>query len=440
MKICLLEKGSFRFWAILIATITSQIFARNAYAQGPVPEINRLSVLFIGDSYTSTNDLHLLTKEIANSVGDTLNADIQTYPDHTFKQHSVDAGTITKLSAGVWDYVILQEQGSLPALDDTDVETDVFPYARALDSMIRQYNPCGKTMFFRTWGHRLGDIVNCPTFPPVCTYEGMDSMLAMRYEQMAVDNRAVISPVGEVFKEIRRAMPGLILYAPDNVHPSNIGSYAAALTFYTVLFQKDPTLVPYRYSLSPVDASMIKVIVKMVVYDQLMKHHIGEYMPHADFSASISGNKADFDASASLFATHYNWDFGDGNTSDLQKPSNVYSSFGTYTVRLIVDDCLSKDTTTQTITIEPSFIADVNALQEIRIFPNPTDGILHIQTSLNSEDITIQVLDMVGALVTSLPALSNRDIDLSGAPTGIYFVKIEDKESGQYIIRKFVKQ
>ncbi len=36
--------------------------------------------------------------------------------------------------------------------------------------------------------------------------------------------------------------------------------------------------------------------------------------------------------------TAWLWDFGDGNTSNLQNPDNVYSSAGTYTVKLTVQD------------------------------------------------------------------------------------------------------
>ncbi len=35
-------------------------------------------------------------------------------------------------------------------------------------------------------------------------------------------------------------------------------------------------------------------------------------------------------------AVNYQWDFGDGNTSDLLNPSHTYTTNGTYTVRLIV--------------------------------------------------------------------------------------------------------
>ncbi len=57
----------------------------------------------------------------------------------------------------------------------------------------------------------------------------------------------------------------------------------------------------------------------------------------------------------------YNWDFGDGNTSTQQNPTHNYLSFGTYTVRLIVesnDQCNSKDTMTKTVNVAAKPVAN----------------------------------------------------------------------------------
>ena len=56
--------------------------------------------------------------------------------------------------------------------------------------------------------------------------------------------------------------------------------------------------------------------------------------------------------SRSFSTTTYEWDFGDGTTSNLQNPSHTYNSFGTYPVRLIVRDpnaCNLADTAYQDI-------------------------------------------------------------------------------------------
>lgn len=90
----------------------------------------------------------------------------------------------------------------LPSI--SQVETDVFPYAHYLDSVINFYNPCVETAFYMTWGRKNGDASNCSFWPPVCTYDGMDSLLNLRYRMMADSNASILSPVGAVWNYIRK--------------------------------------------------------------------------------------------------------------------------------------------------------------------------------------------------------------------------------------------
>lgn len=59
--------------------------------------------------------------------------------------------------------------------------TDVFPYAAQLCQLIRQHNPLAEPMFYMTWGRQNGDASNCVVWPAVFTYQGIDSLLQLRY-------------------------------------------------------------------------------------------------------------------------------------------------------------------------------------------------------------------------------------------------------------------
>ena len=172
---------------------------------------------------------------------------------------------------GNWDYVILQEQSQYPSFPLWQVEQSVFPYASQLSQLIEEYNDCGETVFFMTWGRENGDINNCTNWPPVCTYEGMDDLLQERYLMMASQNNALVSPVGAVWRYMRDNNYNFELYSADESHPSTLGSYVAGICFYTTLFQKDPTDITWNgneeWNISDLDASIIKQIVKIVVYD-----------------------------------------------------------------------------------------------------------------------------------------------------------------------------
>lgn len=55
---------------------------------------------------------------------------------------------------------------------------------------------------------------------------------------------------------------------------------------------------------------------------------------------------------SSTDAASWHWDFGDGFTSNLQNPSHIYSSSGTYTITLISASCLAYDTIQQIINVQ----------------------------------------------------------------------------------------
>lgn len=76
--------------------------------------------------------------------------------------------------------------------------------------------------------------------------------------------------------------------------------------------------------------------------------------PNADFTFDINDLTAQFtDASSDDSGiVSWAWDFGDGATSALASPSHVYSSYGTKTVSLTVEDADGEiDTTTKQVTL-----------------------------------------------------------------------------------------
>ncbi len=241
--------------------------------QGYSQNRQHLRVLFIGNSYTEVNNLPGMIADIAASVGDTLTYDRNTPGGCTFKQHTGNE-SVVKIALGGWNYVVLQEQSQYPAFPLWQVQAECFPYAKALVDSVRTNNPNGQAVFYMTWGHRNGDPFNCPTYPPICTYEGMDDLLYERYMMMANDNNATISPVGKIWRYIRTYYPVISLYQEDGSHPSKMGTYAAACTFYTILFQRDPTLIKTSFDLNASQALIIRNLVKVVVYDSLEKWNV----------------------------------------------------------------------------------------------------------------------------------------------------------------------
>jgi plastocyanin len=395
--------------------------------------------LFLGNSYTGVNNLPQMVAAVSNSNGDTLLFDSNTPGGYTFQGHSTNAASLAKIAVGNWDYVVLQEQSQFPSFPISQVQTSVFPYAQFLDSVINAQNPCAETVFYMTWGRKNGDASNCASWPPVCSYSGMDSLLNLRYRMMAENNDAILSPVGAVWKYIRQNYPTLELYQSDDSHPSVAGTYAAACCFYTAMFRKDPTTITFNSTLSTTEAAIIRAATKLIVFDNLMDWHIGEYDPAANFTYSISaGNQVAF-TNSSLNATTFTWNFGDGETSSSNNPTHTYPAAGTYTVQLIAEECGLSDTINQTITISaPSGVNEISQTADLTIYPNPVTSVLFVNQDFSS-NLTYSIVSIAGQ-EWQKGNLSNseKQIHVSSLPEGIYFLKLFDgnKSIGQ---QKFVK-
>jgi hypothetical protein len=247
---------------LLVISITV-VFGRRS----PTP-VKPVRVLFIGNSYIYYNDMPVMLSKITASYKEYIQSESETPGGYTLKHQVSDGNALKKIQRGYWNFVVLQEQSEAPAAPIEDVKANTFPFARYLDSVAHTYNKGCKSIFYMTWGRKNGSSL-CNKWPGVCTYQGMDSLLAQRYTTMAKDNHAVLAPVGAVWKYLRKNHPKIELYDPDGSHPSEGGSYAAACTFATIIFKKDPTTIKFDSKLSASEAEQIRKATKKVVFDRL---------------------------------------------------------------------------------------------------------------------------------------------------------------------------
>ena len=389
------------------------------------------SVLFIGNSYTAVNNLPEMIKLAATSAGDELIFDANIPGGTTFQQHSTNAQTLSKINSKAWDYVVLQEQSQLPSFPDSQVETSVYPFATALNNQILANNSCTETLFYMTWGRKNGDAQNCPMWPPICTYVGMDDLLSQRYLQMATDNNAEVSPVGAVWRTIITQNPTLELYSDDESHPSLLGSYAAALCFYSAIFRKSADEVIYTANLPAGQVAIVKAAVNQVVFANFPQWYIGKYDASADFE--ITGDGAlTFTAEFQDGAT-YSWDFGDGTSSEDAVTTHTFPA-GMHTISLTVTLCGNSETVTQTVTVLA--LSNNNFKNSnFSIYPNPASTILNI-TSKSGLSVQTAVYDMLGRKC-KVPLDDNQTLDVSRLESGSYIIVVsQDLNSEKHIFIK----
>lgn len=293
-------------------------------------------VLFLGNSYTSVNNLPQLIHDLALSAGDTLIFDSYAPGGYQLLDHSNDITSQAKIMAGAWDYVVIQGQSQEPVMFPNQFNNG----ANALYNRIKQYNPCAVVMPYMTWGRKNGDAANCPNFPLMCTYQGMDSALRTRYLNLTASINGEVSPVAVLWKYLRLNYPGIELYQADESHPSAAGSYAAACSFYAMLFKKDPALIAFNFGLPAAEASIIKNAAKTQVFDSLQRWDFKK-LPIANFTYQVGpgSNEVMFSPVNQGVRQTYFWDFGDGTTSPATNPTHSYLSNGTYSVSLTTTNC-----------------------------------------------------------------------------------------------------
>lgn len=298
-------------------------------------------VLFIGNSYTYYNNLPEMISNIANDLGDTVNYDQNTPGGTSLYAHSQNQTTINKINQQNWDFVVLQDQSQRPSLSPSYVAASVYPYATQLVNLINSNYICSEPVFYMTWGRKYGDQTNCQSYPPVCTFLGMQERLRDSYLTMGLDNNASVSPVGIAFKNSISLDSTIDLYTSDNSHPSIYGSYLAACTFYSTIFKKSSVGCSYKPNIiNQSDALFLQQVASSTVLDSMFVWNVFQ----AKFDFNQNGNVFDFINKSSNFENCI-WDFGDGNQSTDFNPTHTYLQNGVYDVILTIQTnsgCLSE--------------------------------------------------------------------------------------------------
>ncbi|MCH2233366.1 MAG: T9SS type A sorting domain-containing protein [Crocinitomicaceae bacterium] len=392
--------------------------------------------IFLGNSYTAFNNLPNLVSECATSTGDELIYSSNTPGGYTLEGHSTNATSQSLIKSTEWDYLILQDQSQRPSFPDAQVAVEVFPFAEALNDTFKLYNERGQTLFYMTWGRQNGDAGNCPVWPPVCTYEGMDSLLNLRYRTMAADNEAEVSPVGAVWRYIRENHPSIDLYTADESHPSAAGSYVAAVTFYTAIFKKDPTLITYDFTLSAEDAEDIREAAKVIVFDDMLEWHIGEYDVTPAWSVTYdTGYTYDF-TNESLNSTSVEWEI-DGTVYTTDNPTHTFPSDGYFDVILTA---MNESDTIVLIDSVAIAAAGLNQIDDmnISIFPNPVENDLYISFG-EPVNGTVILFSVDGKILFEQVAEQQTIIEVDFLSPGPYLIAYME-ENGTVVKRQFIKE
>jgi hypothetical protein len=150
-----------------------------------------LNVLFIGNSFTARNDLPATIAALAASSGLTLHHRLISAGGASLRRHWNAGTAVAAIRAGGYDYVVLQEQSTLPIKNPWRMHENV----RLFDEEI---------------------------------------------ERIAQELGATVVPVGVAWQALLRRWDCPTLYDRDGSHPTLAGTYLAACVFFATLFGQDP--------------------------------------------------------------------------------------------------------------------------------------------------------------------------------------------------------
>jgi PKD repeat protein len=402
---------------------------------------NTLSVLFIGNSYTSYNNLPQLVQSLSTSAGKTLNIDSSIPGGYLMSSHLNDATTFAKISQGNWDYVILQEQSQIPTIDFYR-DNDMYPAMTDLKALIEQYNPCAKIITYMTWGRRYGGQQCDPSgtycSPVFANFNQMQNSLTSAYLEISEQLNVQCAPVGVVWQNILNNSTH-VLHSGDNSHPNMDGSYVAACTIFSSIWKQGASGLSYTAGLSSTLAQYYQLISDNTLFNSTNDWNLNINKPTANFSESISGNTATFtNLSTSIANTlNYSWNFGDGITSSIASPSHTYTTSGTYTITLIASNCIFSHTITKTIQVGALSINE-NAVGNFEFYPNPTTNQITLKVDNQLLGSVYTIYDTIGKSVINGEISSELNvIDLGNLSNGVYIIEVASE--GNYFKNKFIK-
>ena len=182
-------------------------------------------MLFIGNSLTYVNDLPGTVARLAASGPTAITVASVARPNFALIDHAEGkSNALAVIGEGGWDYVVLQQGPSA-----LDLSRDTLVIAtQQLEARIRAVGR--HTALLMVW-------------PEASRFEVFDKVRDA-YRTAADDIDGLFLPAGDAWRTAWAADPQLLLYGPDGYHPSELGTYLAALVVYEGITGQDARALP----------------------------------------------------------------------------------------------------------------------------------------------------------------------------------------------------
>src|SRR5262245_19584220 len=177
-------------------------------------------MLFIGNSFTQRNDLPGLLAELAQACGLRVQHESIIAGGASLRAHWNAGRAAQAIATGGFDYVVLQEQSTLPLKNAKRMAENV----RLFDEAVKRAG--SKTVLYMTWARQ-----HAPE---------TQQAIADAYNTIGKELAAIVVPVGLVWLDYLSRHDKPALYDRDQSHPTLAGSYLAACVFLAALLKANP--------------------------------------------------------------------------------------------------------------------------------------------------------------------------------------------------------
>src|SRR6478609_10741145 len=170
-----------------------------------------IKILFIGNSFTQRNDLPGLLAELAAARNLCIRHKLLSRGGASLRMHWNSGEAAKEIASGGYDYVVLQEQSTLPVKNVKRMAESV----RLFDEMIKQAG--SETVLYMTWARQ-----HSPE---------LQQAITDAYTVIGKEIGAIVVPVGLAWQKFLAKHDRPHLYDRDQSHPPPAGSYLAACVF-----------------------------------------------------------------------------------------------------------------------------------------------------------------------------------------------------------------
>ncbi|MBN2746739.1 MAG: T9SS type A sorting domain-containing protein [Bacteroidales bacterium] len=387
-------------------------------------------VLFVGNSFTSANNLHILFEQLAHADGKEVvvashapgGVSVGDISQGT-SAHSNNPVVYSLIKSQDWDYLVLQDNQGRFCLSYGQFPQSslvIEGHLQIRDSLLF-YHPCAKMIWFAGFATKDG-------YPPYGnSAEALIDSLYHNYQYLNDIAKQIIAPIGPAFKRIIFNHPSIDLGSSDKVHPSLSGSYLTANVIFSTVFKTNPLSSNYNPGLSSSVDSILKTIAFQTTIDSIATTGMQSITPeisHIGNTLTINGYLNcqwflnDFPVSASNCAL------------DLLQTGNYHC------IATDSNGCAWRSLAEVVDLISP--LSDNPAEKEIalKVYPNPAFDELTIIAKPESE---IRIYNSVGQLVVNLRTTQSREkIELTNFADGFYFLYLMSDKTNQ--IQRFIVQ